>query len=68
MRVFHGSYTMVSEIDLTKGRNNLDFGNSNTFSQLAKESTKLYKMPWQEIYGILKNELETIKNDRIVKK
>ena len=26
MRVFHGSYTGVSEIDLTKGRNNLDFG------------------------------------------
>ena len=26
MRVYHGSYTAVSEIDLTKGRNNLDFG------------------------------------------
>jgi hypothetical protein len=26
MRVFHGSYAAVSEIDLTKGRNNLDFG------------------------------------------
>ena len=26
MRVFHGSYTAVNEIDLTKGRNNLDFG------------------------------------------
>lgn len=26
MRVFHGSYTIVSEIDLTKGRSNLDFG------------------------------------------
>jgi len=26
MRVFHGSYTAVSEIDLTKSRNNLDFG------------------------------------------
>ena len=26
MRVFHGSYTVVNEIDLTKGRNNLDFG------------------------------------------
>lgn len=25
MRVFHGSYTAVSEIDLTKGRSNLDF-------------------------------------------
>jgi len=26
MRVFHGSYMAVSEIDLTKGRSNLDFG------------------------------------------
>jgi len=26
MRVFHGSYIAVSEIDLTKGRSNLDFG------------------------------------------
>jgi len=26
MRVFHGSYKAISEIDLTKGRSNLDFG------------------------------------------
>jgi hypothetical protein len=26
MKVFHGGYTIVSEIDLTKGRSNLDFG------------------------------------------
>jgi len=26
MKVFHGSYTTVNEIDLTKGRSNLDFG------------------------------------------
>jgi hypothetical protein len=26
MKVFHGSYTRVSEIDLTRGRNKLDFG------------------------------------------
>jgi len=26
MKVYHGSYTAVSEIDLTKGRSNLDFG------------------------------------------
>ena len=26
MRVFHGSYMVISEIDLTKGRSNLDFG------------------------------------------
>ena len=26
MKVFHGGYTIISEIDLTKGRSNLDFG------------------------------------------
>jgi len=26
MKIFHGSYTAISEIDLVKGRNNLDFG------------------------------------------
>jgi len=26
MKVFHGGYTVISEIDLTKGRSNLDFG------------------------------------------
>jgi len=26
MKVFHGSYTAVNEVDLTKGRSNLDFG------------------------------------------
>jgi hypothetical protein len=26
MRVFHGSYMSVREIDLNKSRNNLDFG------------------------------------------
>ena len=26
MRVFRGSYAIVDEIDLSKGRNNLDFG------------------------------------------
>jgi len=26
MKVFHGGYTIVKEIDLTKGRSNLDFG------------------------------------------
>ena len=26
MKVFHGSYTEINEIDLTKGRSNLDFG------------------------------------------
>ena len=34
------------------------FYNSNTFTQLAEESTKLYKKSWQEIYEMLKKELK----------
>ena len=30
---------------------------SNTFTQLAQESTKLYKKSWQEIYGMLEKEI-----------
>jgi hypothetical protein len=33
------------------------FYNSETFTQLADESTELYKKPWQEIYEMLKLEL-----------
>ena len=29
---------------------------SNTYAQLADESTELYKKTWQEIYGLLKQE------------
>jgi len=32
---------------------------SKTFARLADESTKLYKQPWQEIYAMLKKEMET---------
>jgi len=32
------------------------FYNSNTFAQLADESTEFYKRPWQEIYEMLKKE------------
>jgi len=46
MRVYHGSYTT----DL--------FYNSKTFTQLAEERTKLYEKSWQEIYEILKKELD----------
>jgi len=34
------------------------FYNSETFAQLSDESTELYKHSWQEIYEILKKELE----------
>jgi hypothetical protein len=31
---------------------------SNTYTQLAEESTEFYKKRWQEIYEMLKIELE----------
>jgi len=34
------------------------FYNSKTFAQLADETTKLYQKPWQEIYALLKQEME----------
>ena len=34
------------------------FYNSETFAQLADESTKSYKRTWQEIYEMLKKELK----------
>lgn len=36
------------------------FYNSNTFTQLAQKSTKLYKKSWEEIYGMLKKEIQKI--------
>ncbi|MCL1834436.1 MAG: hypothetical protein FWG49_08050, partial [Leptospirales bacterium] len=33
------------------------FFSSDTFTQLANESTELYKKSWQEIYEMLKKEL-----------
>lgn len=38
MRVFHGSYTAVSEIDLTKGRSNLDFGKGFYVTNLRSQA------------------------------
>ncbi|GHU88098.1 hypothetical protein FACS1894155_02290 [Bacteroidia bacterium] len=38
------------------------FYNSDTFAQLAEESTQLYEKLWQEVYERLKKELGTIKN------
>jgi predicted RNA-binding protein YlxR (DUF448 family) len=34
---------------------------SKTYTQLADESTKFYEKPWQEVYGLLKQELATPK-------
>ena len=31
---------------------------SNTYTQLAKESTEFYKKPWEEIYDLLIQELK----------
>jgi hypothetical protein len=120
MNVFHGSYTKIEEIDLSKSQPNKDFGQvfyvtkfrrhaeiwakvigqkhhtegvvtefiyynssfterlmedfklnemeaadnfytSTTFQQLADITTNFYLKTWQEIYEMLKIELETIK-------
>jgi len=37
------------------------FYNSNVFIQLSDESSGLYEKPWQEIYGMLKAELDASK-------
>jgi len=37
------------------------FYSSNTFTQLADESTKFYLKPWQEIYELLKQEISNNK-------
>jgi hypothetical protein len=34
------------------------FFNSKTFAQLSDENTELYKSPWQQIYEMLKKELQ----------
>jgi predicted RNA-binding protein YlxR (DUF448 family) len=46
---------MDSEIDETEAIDT--YYTSKTFTQLANESTELYKKPWQEIYEMLKTEL-----------
>jgi hypothetical protein len=52
MQVFHGSYM---EIDETKAADM--FYSSATFGQLADPDAKLYEKDWQEIYQMLKQEL-----------
>jgi hypothetical protein len=38
MRVFHGSYTVVTEIDLTKCRSNLDFGKGFNVTKIRSQA------------------------------
>jgi len=54
MRLYHGSYTKIQATDI--------FYNSETFAQFADESTEFYKRPCQEIYEMLKIELENDSN------
>jgi len=46
MEVFHGSYTLIDKVDLSK-----------VFAQLSDISTQHYLKSWQEIYEILNKEL-----------
>jgi len=50
MQVYH--YFDINELQATDL-----FYNSDTFTQLADETTKLYEKSWQEIYEMLKQEL-----------
>ena len=50
MKVYHGSYTELEAVDR--------YYTSNTYTQLANESTEFYKKTWQEIYDLLKQELK----------
>jgi len=69
MKVYHGSYTAIENIDLSKSQRGKDFGiieteavniyyKSNTYTQLADETTGLYKKSWTDIYQMLKMELK----------
>ena len=63
MKVFHGSYTIVSEIDLAKGRNNLDFGKgfyvTNIRSQAEYWATRAGR--YYETHGVV-SEFEFYEN------
>ncbi|MDR1652327.1 MAG: DUF3990 domain-containing protein [Prevotellaceae bacterium] len=54
MRVYHGSYTEITEIDLTRCEPRKDFGQG---FYVTKYHTLLFKKPWQEIYEMLKKEM-----------
>jgi len=47
MKVYHGSYTAIDR-----------YYTSNTYTQLADETTEFYKKDWTEIYELLKHELK----------
>jgi hypothetical protein len=73
MRVYHGSYTKIIEIDLSKceiGKETATdkFFSSDTFAKLADENTEFYKKPWQEIYEFLKQEMNITYKLKIEKK
>ena len=55
--------TMIQDNNIDENQATDIFYKSNTFAQLANESTGLYKKPWHEIYAMLKRELETEKPD-----
>jgi len=60
MKVYHGSYTEITEVDLSKCEKNKDFGQGFYVTKNrkhAEESTELHKKTWQEIYEMLKVEL-----------
>ena len=55
MRVYHGSYTRIHEIDLSKCEIGKDFGQG---FYVTDETSEFYKKTWQEIYELLKQELK----------
>ena len=58
MKVYHGSYTAIDEIDINEIEATDRYYTSNTYTQLADETTEFYKKDWTEIYELLKQELK----------
>ncbi len=64
MKVYHGSHIRIDFF--LQGKNISEvvatdlFYTSKTFAQLANESTGLHLKPWQEIYELLKYELQQL--------
>jgi hypothetical protein len=59
--IYHIDSDILQSLMTDYGMNDLDatdrYYTSQTYAQLADEATKLYLKPWQEIYEILKQEL-----------
>jgi hypothetical protein len=51
---------LIKEKNVTETHATDLFYNSKTFTQLTDESTKFYLKPWQEIYEMLKKELDEL--------